>query len=156
MSEKDTSNRVPPSIPEKKGGRLDVVRFGNKEYPVEYPTSLCIDNIVSNDRVIITTQSGSRYMLRRSRSSGGVVKVYREEGGSFRELGVPIHTSFTLESGKPAIFIIRVSEERGRQTTTTNITKIRVIKGIDSDLNTTKVGGVPLTQALIKAAKGEE
>ncbi len=94
-------------------------------------------DIARGDRVLIGTESGNRYMVRRSESRNGVLMIYNEKTGNF-EKGNPLHLKtkedIIAEIGKEMKFIAVTDERRnlGSDFTSTKVNAIEIRKGLDA------------------------
>ncbi len=120
-------------IPEK-NKQEDVYKVGDREFKVEKPDQLNPDNINPEDRVFITTKSGNRYMIRRSKSRGGTLMVYNEKADGFK-VGYPIalDKGSTVEIGQDFNFIAVNDEKKGlgQKYHATEIMEIEIRRGLD-------------------------
>lgn len=120
-------------MPEK-NKQEDVYKVGDREFKVEKPDQLNPDNINPEDRVFITTKSGNRYMIRRSKSRGGALMVYNEKADGFKA-GYPIalDKGSTVEVGQDFNFIAVNDEKKGlgQKYHATEIMEIEIRRGLD-------------------------
>jgi len=92
--------------------------FQGKQFKVERPQSLSAGDIQPGDRVIITTGSGNRYMLRQSKSAGGI-KLYNEKADGFK-VGYPLHDSGQIAKvGEELAATIITAPGKGRKVQST-------------------------------------
>ena len=97
-------------------------------------------NVETGDRAFIYTESGNRYMLRRSKSNNDSLMVYNEREGKFapesgRVLGVQKESQYLAEVGQPfhAFAIGSVEAMTGQEFKSTLVKRIQIIRGIDAD-----------------------
>lgn len=107
----------------------------------EYVTtqSLSPDQIASDDRVFISTQSGNRYMVRRSKSRNGALMIYNKKEGF--KIGYPIHDQHAhiadVSKGLNIWIVTDEAQKLGKQIMSTDVTYIEIRKGVDTILNST-------------------
>jgi hypothetical protein len=110
-----------------------------KQYEVVDINILNPDLIEQNDRAFITTKSGNRYMVRRSKSRGGALTVYNEREGF--SVGLPLHNqneTITRITEPMKLWVVTDEEKQlGKEIKSTEITAIEIRKGVDDILNST-------------------
>ena len=132
------------------------LEYGGKSYEVFDLDRINESHIEPGDRALITTASGNRYMLRRSRSNDNRLFAYRERDG-FSNGGV-----MNAETLKSDIATIGMGLRLGVENPTriwesTPVTAIELRKGIDSaieDKNDAPQAG-SLAAALIERIHGK-
>lgn len=112
-------------------GEKETKDFNGQQFEVERPSSLSVADINPGDRVLITTESGNRYMLRRSKSAGGAIKIYNEKADGFK-LGYQLESQGNIANvGNKFNFMVRLSQDKGREYGATSVTAIEIRRGID-------------------------
>lgn len=117
----------------------------------ERVTTLKVGDVGMHDRVFIITESGSRYMIRRSKSRGGGLMIYKEESAGF-QTGYPLRPSkenqskgqdFVAQVGESFNFAFVTNEKDnvGRQMKSTNVKEIELRKNADYYAEQGKVPG---------------
>src|SRR3989338_1327504 len=95
--------------------------------------------IDQGDRVLISTKSGNRYMVRRSRSHGGALMIYNERENFSN--GYLLHdqnkTIAKITEPMKLLMITDETKQLGREIESTEITAIEIRKGVDDILNST-------------------
>lgn len=130
--------------------------------------AIAAKDIQTGDRAFIYTESGNRYMLRRSRSNDNKILVYDEREGEFnaesgRLLGLHTGRPHIAEIGKPfnAFALATTAAETSNEFTSKPVTRIVIIRGADTAAHskTHKLSagswGRVLAQELGKAVRGQ-
>ncbi len=136
------------------------IEYNGKKFEVREPDVLNPQDIEQGDRVLVTTQSGNRYMFRRSRSRGSVLMVANENEDGFQKFYRVYDQNQTLaQKGKSIELPIYTDEVKGLGTKfeSTSVTLIEIRKGIDDAINTAPqgTGSVNLFDELKNHAKGK-
>jgi len=126
-------------------------------------------DIQRGDRAFIVTESGNRYMLRRSKSNNDALMVYNEREGAFspesgRILGVQKGKPHLAQKGRPfnAFSIDDIETMTGQEFRSTPVTQIIVIRGADTAVHSNSYQpsasswGSSLAKFLGKAARGRK
>ncbi|MCC7160721.1 hypothetical protein IT399_03315 [Candidatus Nomurabacteria bacterium] len=139
------------------------IEFLGKEYKVIDVPLLTPDLIEQGDRVFFSTESGNRYMIRRSRSHNGDLKIYNEKQDGF-STGELIHDQrakkVLAEVGKPMELWIVTDEVKnlGVKINSTNVKSIEIRKAIDDIANLTpdELKGKNLSDMLLDQIHGRK
>lgn len=137
-------------------GKKETKEFNGQQFEVERPSSLSVTDVRPGDRVLITTDSGNRYMLRRSKSAGGAIKIYNEKADGFKQ-GYELHSQEEIAKvGKSFDCIVRISQDKGQKYHATSVTGIEISRGIDKAIeNDAKENkGIGLGKMLAGGLKG--
>ncbi len=135
------------------------IEFDGKNFEVQEPDILNPGDIVQGDRVLVTTQSGNRYMFRRSRSREGVLVVANEKEDGFQKFyRIYDQNQILAQKGKGIELPVYTDEANGlgRKFGSTPVTLIEIRKGIDDAINNAPegTGAKNLLDELKKHAKG--
>ncbi len=135
--------------------------FGGKQFEIENPSSISVADIKPGDRAFISTKSGNRYMLRRSKSAGGEIKIYNEKADNFKMGYVLASQGEIAKAGDPFDFIVRISKDKGQKHNSTEVVGIEIRRGIDDAIENSsserKTGGLNLiSDAIIKSSHAKE
>ncbi len=119
------------------------VEFNGEHFEIDEPGVLNASDIQRGDRVLVTTESGNRYMLRRSESRNGALMISNERQSNFNTF-YPLHNpSETLaEVGKSMEFTAVTDEEKylGSKMNSSTITHIEIRRGLDKAINNAPEG----------------
>jgi len=113
-------------------------KFEGKQFEVENPGTLSEGDINSGDRVFISTESGNRYMLRRSKSAGGQIKIYNEKADNFKLGYILAAQGEIAKVGDPFEFIVRISKDKGQKHNSTKVVGIEIRRGVDDVIENSK------------------
>lgn len=140
--------------PEEKPKRT--YEYRGQQFEVEDVNVLYGKDIQPGDRVLISTESGNRYMIRFSKSADAL-KIYNERESGFKtgeilyDNGGPI-----AEIDKGLNFIVRISNDRGQKYRATKVTAIEIRRGIDKAIEEApdEIGFGGIARMLKDHAKG--
>ena len=133
--------------------------FQGKQFEVDEPAELTADDIQIGDRVFVTTESGNRYMLRRSKSRNGALMVYnqRDQFSSGHPLHVQAKTLATIGMPFDHFFITDTEKNLGTKQSTTPVTRIEIRRGFDDVAESAQgAEGANLADMLKNKATGRE
>jgi hypothetical protein len=117
--------------PEEAQNPKRTIEYKGASYEVFDLDRISESQIEPGDRVFIRTESGNRYMLRRSRGADGRIFVYRENDGFSKggALGSEALKSDIASVGKPLRLLV---EDLNRIWQSTPVSAIELRKGIDA------------------------
>jgi hypothetical protein len=150
MSSRETRGEVSPQ--DQPNRRF--IEFRGKQYEVLDKRYISADAISIGDRAFIGTESGNRYMIRRSRSHSDALMIYSERT-AFGDGYVLLASTDLAEIGKPAIFHVKdPSTGEDRTFSTTTVTAIEIRKGFDTAVESSDTDG--LASMLKRHSYGEK
>ena len=142
-------DKLPDLYPNK-----ETVTFAGQEFPVERPRILTVSDIRPGDRVFISTESGNRYMLRRSKSAGGAIKIYNERTGGFKHGDELSATGEIAKVGAGFNFITQISPGKETEYNATMVTAIEIRRGFDAAIE--NMSQEHFSEKVIEKAKGKK
>lgn len=102
-----------------------------QKFEVERPGVLTVDDIRNGDRAFVMTESGNRYMLRRSKSANGAIKIYNEKKDKFQQ-GYELYNQGEIARvGEGFNFVMSLSQTEGQKYSATRVVGIEIRRGID-------------------------
>lgn len=113
-------------------GKKKTKEFAGQQFDVERPSTLSATDVLLGDRTFIMTESGNRYMLRRSTSDPKVIKIYNERADGFKQ-GLALYGEGEIARvGNNFHFTVRISRDKGQEYDATKVIGIEIRRGIDA------------------------
>lgn len=137
---------APKSNPQVLPPENKTMELGGHKFRIDEPKILLTADIERGDRVIVTTASGNRYMLRRSERRNGALMISNERESKFENF-YPVYDpgQAFAEIGKPMEFMAVIDEEKmiGQSQTSQSVTAIEIRRGLDKAIHSSveSVGG---------------
>ena len=136
------------------------MEFKGEHFEVDKVSTLEISNIQRGDRVFVITESGNRYMLRRSESRNGALMISNEHESNFNTF-YPLYQPREVfaEVGRVMEFMAVTDELKslGNTFTSSKVVGIEIRRGLDKAANRSSevISGHGIADMLIKQAKGQ-
>ncbi len=118
----------------------EAMEFNGEHFEIDKVATLEVSNIQRGDRVLVVTESGNRYMLRRSESRNGALMISNERESHFNTF-YPLYQPREVfaEVGKVMEFMAVTNEQKslGSTFTSSKIIDIEIRRGLDKATNNT-------------------
>lgn len=150
--ERAEGSQIPAETPKRS------MEYRGQQFEIEDVSVLSGKDMQLGDRVFISTESGNRYMIRVSKSLGGL-KIYNEKADGFKVGNVLYDSGESLaEVGKPFDFTFYISNDKGQKYQATTVTAIEIRRGLDKAIedSETETSGHGMAQMLKDQVHGRE